>query len=130
VCSNISQVCLYLDKNCAVWPGPFGLDVQASLASLQPVHKGRFRSNCGQNRRCRPPGGQDGLWSGLLAAKTAFGLASWRPRRLYPQRPRRPLDGPPGAQDGLWTVGGAKQAFDACAFCRSCCAYMTTLLNT
>ena len=32
---------------------------------------------------------------GLLAAKTASGRASWRPRQ--------PPDGPPGAQDGLQT---------------------------
>ena len=70
---------------------------------------------------------QDGLWTGLLAPKTASGRVSWRPRR--------PLDGPPGAQAATTCVPDcacrprAKRTFDACAFLWVFRASLTTVLT-
>ena len=75
---------------------PPAADCAKPTISLEPSVKPTFR----------PPGGQDGLRTGLLAPKTSpdglpgaqdgFRRASWRPRRL--------LDGSPGAPDGLQTA--------------------------
>ena len=94
----------------------------AGTPLLPTAQKRRFGSNCQYNRRFWPPGGQDGLRTGLLAPKTASRRASCLQTGFLARKtasdgppgapdgfrtglltPRRPPDRPPGAEVSLWT---------------------------